>query len=143
MTRIVRSLQALSPRTCLELLRTVSVGRAVFTVDGVPAVVPVTFAVRDGAVVLRTAAGTRLAAAAVGALLTFEADDLDAAAGGGWSVVVTGTAELVTSPQEQAVIRAAVQPLAPGNHDVYLRLPITELTGRRVELESVDGRPTD
>jgi nitroimidazol reductase NimA-like FMN-containing flavoprotein (pyridoxamine 5'-phosphate oxidase superfamily) len=115
----------------------------VFTVAGVPAVVPVSFAVRDGAVVLRTAAGTRLAAVAVGGLLTFEADDFDAAAGSGWSVVVTGTAELVTSPREQAVIRAAVQPLAPGHHDVYLRLPITELTGRRVELEPVDGRPTD
>ena len=55
---------------------------------------PVTFAVLDHAVVLRTAADTRLAAAADGAVRAFEVDEVDPVTRTGWSVVVTGVAEV-------------------------------------------------
>jgi nitroimidazol reductase NimA-like FMN-containing flavoprotein (pyridoxamine 5'-phosphate oxidase superfamily) len=128
-----RSLEALSRRESMELLSGQVVGRVVFTHSALPAVVPVTFAVLDDAVVLRTAAGTRLAAAADLGVIAFEADEIDPVARTGWSVVVTGIAELVTDALERARIQCVVDPFAPGDNDVHVRLPCTVVTGRRVE----------
>ena len=127
-----RSLEALSRRESIELLSGEVVGRVVFTHSALPAVVPVTFAIFDDAVVLRTAEGTRLAAAADRGVLAFEADEIDPVARTGWSVVVTGIAELVTDPIGRARIHSVVEPFAPGDNDVHVRLPLTVVTGRRV-----------
>lgn len=119
-------------REAVRLLSAAVVGRVAF-IDGVkPALVPVTFAVLDGAVVMRTANGSRLAAAANGGVLVFEVDDVDPIARTGWSVVVTGTAEVVIDRLRQAQIHSVVEPFAPGAGDVYIRLPLTLVTGRRV-----------
>src|SRR5215212_2031773 len=67
-----RSLEALSPQEARTLLASATVGRVVFTLAALPAVVPVTFAVYGDAVVMRTADDTRLAAAADGGVLAFE-----------------------------------------------------------------------
>jgi nitroimidazol reductase NimA-like FMN-containing flavoprotein (pyridoxamine 5'-phosphate oxidase superfamily) len=128
----MRSLEVLSPTEAVRLLASAAVGRVVFIAAGLPAVVPVTFAIHHGAVVLRTSVDTRLATAAPGSVLTLQADDVDAAAHTGWSVVVSGLAELVDDPREQAVIRGLVDPWAPGRHEVYLRIPLTVVTGRCV-----------
>ncbi len=128
----IRSLQALSRRESIELLSGQLVGRVVFTQSALPAVVPVTFAVLHDAVVLRTAEGTRLAAAADRGVLAFEADEIDPVARTGWSVVVTGIAEVVSDRDRRAHIRAVVEPFAPGDNDVCIRLPLTMVTGRRV-----------
>jgi nitroimidazol reductase NimA-like FMN-containing flavoprotein (pyridoxamine 5'-phosphate oxidase superfamily) len=132
MTYAVRSLELLSHRECLQRLNAAHVGRVVFTVDALPAVVPVTFAVQDDAVVLCTQADTRLAAAADGSVLAFEIDELDPASRTGWSVVVTGVAEVVAQPLTRARIHSSVAPWAPGHHDVYVRLPMTMVTGRLI-----------
>jgi nitroimidazol reductase NimA-like FMN-containing flavoprotein (pyridoxamine 5'-phosphate oxidase superfamily) len=128
----IRSLEALSRQESIQLLSGEVVGRVVFTHSALPAVVPVTFAILDEAVVLRTAEGTRLAAAADRGVLALEADEIDPVARTGWSVVVTGIAELVTDPIRRAVIHAIVEPFAPGENDVYVSLPFTVVTGRRV-----------
>jgi nitroimidazol reductase NimA-like FMN-containing flavoprotein (pyridoxamine 5'-phosphate oxidase superfamily) len=129
---IPRSLEALSLPEAVALLATAAVGRVVFTVGALPAVVPVTFAVHAGAVVLRTAVGTRLAAAADGSVMSLQADEVDPDARTGWSVVVTGLSELVTDAAARSVIHALVEPWAPGQHEVYVRIPLTVVTGRRV-----------
>ena len=95
-----RALVVLSQRECLALLRTEQVGRVVFTERALPAVVPITFAVLDDAIVLATRAGTRLARSARGGVLAFEADRLDPVTRTGWSVVVTGMAEYVVDPRD-------------------------------------------
>jgi nitroimidazol reductase NimA-like FMN-containing flavoprotein (pyridoxamine 5'-phosphate oxidase superfamily) len=128
----IRSLEALSRQESIQLLSGEVVGRVVFTHSALPAVVPVTFAILDEAVVLRTAEGTRLAAAADRGVLALEADEIDPVARTGWSVVVTGIAELVTDPIRRAVIHSIVEPFAPGANDVYVSLPLTVVTGRRV-----------
>jgi hypothetical protein len=46
----------------LRLLATVPVGRLIFTVNALPAVRPMNFALVDGLVVLRTAAGSTVPA---------------------------------------------------------------------------------
>jgi nitroimidazol reductase NimA-like FMN-containing flavoprotein (pyridoxamine 5'-phosphate oxidase superfamily) len=127
-----RSLEALSHDECLELLGRAQVGRVVFTMGALPAVVPVTFAVQDTAILTRTAADTRLAKAAKGAVLAFQVDELDAASRTGWSVVVTGVAELVTDTDERRRLDGLLEPWAPGERDVFIRVPLTMVSGRRI-----------
>ena len=132
-----RALVVLSQRECLALLRTEQVGRVVFTEKALPAVIPVTFAVLDDAIVLATRAGSRLARSACGGVLAFEADRLDPVTRTGWSVVVTGMAEYVVDPADEARIRTVLDPWTPGGNNLVMRLPLTVMTGRRIESDGV------
>jgi uncharacterized protein len=127
-----RALTALSRRECVGLLAGQQIGRVVFTERALPAVVPVTFAVHDDAVVMCTAADTRLAAAATRGVLAFQVDDIDPSTRSGWSVVVVGVAELVDDHAEQARLRLVLQPWVPGRNVVFIRLPLKVVTGRRI-----------
>jgi uncharacterized protein len=139
MSREVRSLELLSHLECVQLLTSAQVGRVVFTMAALPAVVPVTFAVHEAAVVMCTAAETRLAAAADGGVLAFEIDELDPRTRTGWSVVVTGVAKLVTDPLASSRLHGIVAPWAPAHHDVFIRLPLTVVSGRRIVATSFAG----
>ena len=135
-----RSLTALSRRDCVALLGGKQVGRAVFTERALPAVVPVTFAIHDDAVVMCTASDTRLASAASRGVLAFQVDDIDPSTRSGWSVVVVGVAELVNDPVKQAGIRVVLQPWAPGQNDVFIRLPLKVVTGRCILADGESDR---
>jgi uncharacterized protein len=126
------ALELLSNSECVQLLTRAQVGRVVFTAGALPAVVPVTFALLDDAIVMCTASDTRLAAAADGGVLAFEIDEIDLPSRTGWSVVVTGVAELVTDSLTRSRIHGMVTPWAPGQVDVFISLPLTLLTGRRI-----------
>jgi Pyridoxamine 5'-phosphate oxidase len=63
----------------LRLLASAPVGRLIFTVNALPAVRLMNFAVVGGLIVLRTAAGTTVARKVDDAIVAFEADDLNAA----------------------------------------------------------------
>jgi uncharacterized protein len=130
-----RTLVALSRRECLELLRTEQVGRVVFTERALPAIIPVTFAVLGDSIVLATRVGSRLARSARGGVLAFEVDRLDPATRTGWSVVVTAVPEYVEDPVQEGRIRTVLDPWVPGGHNLTLRLPLTVVTGRRIEAE--------
>ena len=130
-----RSLEKLSKQDAVALLSTIPVGRVVFTVGALPAIVPVAFAVHDGAVVMRTSPRSRLAKAAPGGVLAFEIDNIDAETRTGWSVVVMGVATVVADPEQRAAIDGVVETFAPGQRDVCIRLPLTVVTGRRVTAE--------
>jgi nitroimidazol reductase NimA-like FMN-containing flavoprotein (pyridoxamine 5'-phosphate oxidase superfamily) len=95
--------------------------------------VPVTFAVHDEAILIRTGPDSRLAMAAAGQVLAFEVDELNANTRTGWSVVVTGVAQIVTDPDKRALLQDAVLPWVPGERDVLIELPFTMLTGRRID----------
>lgn len=88
-------LEVLSRSECIELIRSVPIGRIVFTHQALPAVRPVNFSVVDGTVVIPTRPGSNLAAAAQDAVVAFQADAFDACASSGWSVTVVGHAEVV------------------------------------------------
>jgi uncharacterized protein len=137
-----RFLMALSHTECTGLLRTVQVGRAIFTFRALPAVVLITYALDRGALLMWTAADTRLAAAADNSVIAFEADEIDAATRSGWSVVVTGLAEIVRDPIERANAEALVISWAPGIRDVLVRLPMAVVTGRRVGAHPHEGHET-
>jgi uncharacterized protein len=88
-------LHTLARAECLELLRTVTMGRIAFAERGLPAIQPVNFTVDGSNVIIRTSGGGKLAAAVTGAMVAFEADEVDAATRTGWSVVVLGHARLI------------------------------------------------
>ncbi|GGR96446.1 DNA-binding protein [Streptomyces humidus] len=123
---------------CLRLLATVPVGRIVYTRHALPAVLPVNFCLdHDGAVLVRTSASSELVAAVDGALVAFEADEVDAATHSGWSVVVMGSAAVVTEPAEHTrMLRTGPRSWAPAPQEVFLRIAPELLTGR----ELVGGR---
>ena len=132
MLKEIRSLEVLSERESRQLLSGVPVARVIFTDHALPAVLPLTIAVMDDAVYFRTTPDSRLAALADGSVLTVQADAVDVVSRTGWSVVVTGVAEIVSDPAHRTIVEAVVEPWAPGNHSVSVRVPLTSLTGRRV-----------
>ena len=130
-----RALENLSREEALRLLATAPMARAVFVTGALPTVVPLTVAVHDDAVVFRTSSSTRLARLGVGGVITIEADDVDPVTRTGWSVLVSGILEQIVDLGEQAVVHGLVEPWAPGDHDVYLRVPATAVSGRRVRAD--------
>ncbi|MBD0741362.1 pyridoxamine 5'-phosphate oxidase family protein [Streptomyces sp. CBMA152] len=128
----------LDRQECLRLLAKVPTGRIVYTRQALPAVLPVNFCLDgDGAVLLTTSAFSQLVSAIDGAVVAFEADEVDAAAHSGWSVVVTGEATVVTDPAEHArLLRAGPRSWASAPHEVFVRIEPELVTGRGL----ADGR---
>ncbi|MEU6380768.1 pyridoxamine 5'-phosphate oxidase family protein [Streptomyces sp. NPDC046909] len=127
----------LDRQECLNLLARPSVGRIVHTHQALPAVLPVNFGLDDSAVVLRTSAASELARAIDGVVVGFEADEVDAVAQSGWSVVVTGRAAVVTDPAEhERLCRVGPRSWAPAPVEVFVRIEPELITGR----ELVGGR---
>lgn len=123
--------RVLSPDACWALLRTGVLGRLAVVVDGQPDIFPVNFVVDHGSVVVRTAAGTKLAAALDAAPIAFEVDGFEGRTGQVWSVVLKGRAELLRTVQELADTFAL--PLAPWHGSAkpfFLRIVPDELSGR-------------
>src|SRR5215469_15065473 len=85
---------------CLRLLSSVPVGRIGFQSDGEVIVLPVNHVVDEQSVAFMTAAGSKLSAAEGETQVVFEADEYDARRRVGWSVVVTGHAEVVYEDAE-------------------------------------------
>jgi uncharacterized protein len=128
------SLTALSREECLTLLATVPIGRLVFTRRALPAIHPVNFVLDGACIVVRTAAGSKLAAAVNHAVVAFEADELDLEAHTGWSVTVIGHSREITDAAELRRLREL--PLvtwAPGPRDHMVSIKAELVTGRRLE----------
>lgn len=129
----------LSRDRCLALLRSVHVGRVVYTVDALPAVTPVRFAVRGRDVLVRAGGHSRLARSAPGAVIAFQADSIDPDHGVGWSVVVTGVARQVDPDDVADDDRAELGAWRSGPDSRYLRIVSTVVSGCAVEAISLDG----
>ena len=86
----------------------------------------------EGMIAFRTAPGSKLDLAP-GAVVAFEVDGWDEAAGAGWSVVAKGVAHDFTQPRSGSVARIQywpVQPAAPGVRHHWIGIVVTEITGR-------------
>lgn len=131
----VNGLEVLSRGEAVALLGTREVGRLVYTRRALPAVTPVNYAVRDGAIWIWTGSAPSLARALRGAVVAFQVDDLEQSTRTGWSVTVTGLAQAVTD--EALLARAEAEgpvPWAPGVGAQLVRIPLTMVTGRRLEV---------
>ena len=129
----MHGLDALDRDECLAHLRRGGLGRMAFTNGEHPVIVPVLFAVLDDDIVIRTAPGEKLVAAALNQVVAFEIDEHDLHARTGWSVLVVGRAEEVTHPDERARCEdLGLEPWAGTARDRWVRIHTQELTGRRL-----------
>jgi nitroimidazol reductase NimA-like FMN-containing flavoprotein (pyridoxamine 5'-phosphate oxidase superfamily) len=129
-------LEILSPEECLALAASMPIGRIVFTDRALPAVQPVNFLVEDGSVIIRTAQGSKLAAATRNAIVAFEVDEFDHQARTGWSVTLVGRAQSVRDPDEVArLARLPLRTWAPGERDRFIRIRPEHVSGRRIPAE--------
>jgi nitroimidazol reductase NimA-like FMN-containing flavoprotein (pyridoxamine 5'-phosphate oxidase superfamily) len=128
--------ERLSAAECRRLLPVASVGRLAVPTPNFPTLEPVSFAVVEGDLVVAVRAGSAGDALAAGTVVAFEADVLDPALRGGWSVVVTGPVEEVDADLVALVIpRLAPWPMAAGDRLLLIRSE--RITGQRV----VSGLP--
>jgi nitroimidazol reductase NimA-like FMN-containing flavoprotein (pyridoxamine 5'-phosphate oxidase superfamily) len=129
-------LQVLSADDCYRLLATQQIGRLGVNAEHYPLILPVNYALdHAGVIVIRTDAGTKLAAANH-ANVTFEVDEIDQRTRSGWSVLVRALAEEVTSEHRTELIErtkaSGVEPWAPGDRGHWMRLIPQAITGRRI-----------
>ena len=121
-------LDVIEPDECLALLADHHLGRLAVVVAGQPVIFPVTYVFDGRAIVFRTNPGTKLFGALDGPV-AFEIDGVSAS---GWSVVVTGKAELVENQAD--VRRLSTLDLGdwnPGPKQFWVRIRGT-ITGRRL-----------
>lgn len=141
------STETLSTAECIDLLRQTPVGRIGISIDALPVILPVHYAVVDGAIIFRTNPGTKLAAATAGAVVAFEVDSYEADGRAGWSVVVQGVASEVSDADHYAdFLQAPAGVWALGGRaDHLVRIETQRVTGRRFATGSDDrlGAPSD
>jgi len=141
----VNGLEVLSRAEALALLESREVGRLVYTRRALPAIRPVNYVVRGAAVLIWTGSSSSLGQAVRGAVVAFEVDAFDRVGRSGWSVVVTGTAQLVTDVARLARARLdGPVPWAPGVKEHLIRIPLTIVTGRWLAAgagETIGARP--
>jgi nitroimidazol reductase NimA-like FMN-containing flavoprotein (pyridoxamine 5'-phosphate oxidase superfamily) len=135
----VRRIEVLDRSECMTLLSRCAVGRLAWVpepADGpppAPAVVPVSYTVDGASVVIRTTHGSRMGREAPGRAVAFEVDEVRRGPERvGWSVVASGVAHLESDPVETDRLAARLQAWAPGFKDLWLRVPLDQVSGRRV-----------
>lgn len=133
-----RVIEELSEDQCLALISEGGVGRIAYTSRFGPAVLPVNYALQNGAVVFRTAANgpldedLRTGITNADYKVAFEIDSIDLATRQGWSVLIQGPAHHVAGAEEEAVRRSGVESWAPGERELFVRIVPSRITGRRV-----------
>ncbi|MEV0804348.1 pyridoxamine 5'-phosphate oxidase family protein [Kribbella sp. NPDC050281] len=126
-------LEIISNADCLRLLRSIPLGRLVYTHGGLPAVRLVNFVLDDETIVFSTGPGDKLRAAERGDVVAFEADAVDLERHIGWTITAVGHLSVAT-PDETTALRAAL-PLhswLPLDDPQVVRLAIETLHGRRL-----------
>jgi nitroimidazol reductase NimA-like FMN-containing flavoprotein (pyridoxamine 5'-phosphate oxidase superfamily) len=126
-------LEILPFEVCLRLLASVPVGRVGFFADGEVVILPVNHVVDGQDLVFRTARGAKLSAAEGQDLVAFEADEYDEQTRSGWSVLVTGRAEVVYEEADvQRLSRRDLHPWASAVADPFwVRIRATSVSGRQ------------
>ena len=74
----------------------------------------------------------------------FEIDEIDPSSRTGWSVIIVGMTEEITSPTEiRRLDRLGLEKWAPGRKEHWMRIRAWTVTGRRIVLAAgaVTARP--
>lgn len=118
---------------CWELLAATGAGRVAVVVGSVPDIFPVNYVVRNGEILIRTEAGTKLAAATMMTSVAFEIDHFDGTTRKGWSVVVKGHGREPSSLDEIVELDdLGIEPWVDATRSRWLAITPYEVTGRRV-----------
>src|SRR5215475_4576677 len=127
-------LRQLSRTRALELLGSVNLGRLVFTHQALPAVRPVNHLVECESIIVRATAGAAIISAANrhGVVVAYEADSIDSENHLGWSVIVVGTARLLTDDAAAARYRSLLRPWIFGAVDDVITISTDLVTAYEI-----------
>lgn len=126
-------IEVLDRAECLRLLATQTVGRLAVADEGHPMILPVNYVLHDEHVVFRTSEGTKLDAAARRGPVAFEIDQTDPVYHNGWSVVVTGNAEVVSDAALLEELQALpLRSWSPHQKSNWVRVRVDRVSGRRI-----------
>lgn len=118
---------------CRRLLATQTFGRMVLRVGDVVEVFPFNFVYDDGSLVMRTAAGTKLAALTISEEVLVEVDERTESSA--WSVVLRGTAHVIETEAERAAVEALpLRPQIPTMKRTFVRIVPKTISGRSFRL---------
>ena len=117
---------------CWKLLASVPLGRVVFSQRAMPAIQLVSHLVDDDEIIVRPPQGAAIAGTGSGAVVCYEADDMDPVRRIGWSVVVTGLARTVSDPAAAARYSRLLPSWAPCVAGDLVAIEPGLVTGRRV-----------
>ena len=116
---------------CWSLLGQAEIARVGWESPAGVAIVPVNYVVADGAVWFRTDPASTLAREAGGHRVVVEVDHVDPLRQSGWSVVVTGVAQLVEFLDvPDMLVDMRIWPA--GQHSLFVRVDPDEISGRRL-----------
>lgn len=126
-------LATLTEKECWDRLGTHGVGRVALASEPGPAVYPVNYAVDAKTIIYRTAP-QGAAVPESGAGVSFETDRIDDDLRRGWSVLITGAAEMIDDPgtAEQVARGHDVEPWAGGYRPLWIRIRPAHVTGRHI-----------
>jgi len=129
-------LDTLSRAECMRLVAPGGVGRFLFIEPGRgPVAVPVNFRMDGDDIVFRTTSESSVTDAVHGQPVSFDVDHLDDALSEGWSVLLSGTASIITDPAALDHARAlGIEPWAGGDRHTYVHIEVTQVTGRRIRV---------
>ncbi len=120
----------LSRAECMELLRGTRIARVVLSVNCIPIALPVNVSVLDEDLVFGTQSSSVLTSSVHGQVVSMEADEIDLESCKGWSVLVTGIAQLVTEFSEIERAGSRLHTWVGGNNSLLVRVPSTLISGR-------------
>jgi transcriptional regulator with XRE-family HTH domain len=131
-------LARLTAGECGQLIAPGGVGRLLFVEPSRgPVAVPVNYRMDGPDVVFRTGGGAGVADGLQQATVSFDIDHLDEDLAEGWSVLLTGTASVITEPTELQRARSlGIDPWAGGDRPTYVRLRVSQITGRAIRIGS-------
>jgi len=113
-----------------DLLKSAALGRLVTNVGGQLEIFPVNFVTQGRTLLFRTAEGTKLFGTVMNDKVLFEVDDHTVVEG--WSVIVRGTARVLTAADEiHEADRAQLLPWIPTEKLRFVRITPNEVSGRR------------
>lgn len=126
-------LEVMSEEECTNALASHAFGRMAVDLPDGPTIFPVNYAYVEQAIVIRTAAGSKLANAPL-ATVAFEIDWVSPTHTSGWSVVARGHAFDITHAIDDLSVEMQLLPFQPwlGPEKSHtLKINVRELTGRR------------
>jgi len=127
------TLVELSPYECWQLVEEpIPIARVVWTDGRAATIVPVNYAVADGALWFQSTPGSRLARECNGRQVLVEIDSVDADTRSGWSVIVTGVAQNVEGAEVPNFL-GELQVWPRGPRTTFVRVHPDEITGRRLQ----------
>lgn len=130
-----RGVDVLDEAECRRLLGTAGIGRLGFTDGALPAMVPVSFALHDGDVLIPGRLGNRIVDAVRRAVVAFGVDAYDGGSRTGWGVTVVGPSRVISDPAS-VLAHDRLGLLAPlsGPGRCYIAVQIGLLRGWRTRL---------